>query len=353
MTEKTPWKLYRKSPEGFVNALKKPRMSTRRRVGAIAAVGITFLSTVHEADVIYSEVSTPDVGPKLVMAAGSIACKDARAMVVVYSGYGIQNGEQTAWKITSIANGRNMCTQWVDNGTDINIPAVSEAVVAAADENEIENIIAVGESVGGIEAAMVENDIVEKYGDTYKFPGLLADSTPGSKKTLKWVNPTIAQKVAEYCQFIQLGDHEMTAITLATDQNDERRNNPQEYWGPVYKATRSASMRLRTAQSCMAGKGFPMINKLAETEINYARNGTSHGDPIVDVDLSEAEIKAKANGLFRAIHMTGGGISHAAPWDNWAAYGPYYDDILAHIDEIMTNRALEDWPMNSHTPQPK
>lgn len=353
MSEKTPWKLYRKSPEGLVDALRKPKMSMRRKVGAIAAVGFTLLGTAHEADVLYSEISTPDVQPKLVMAAGSVACRDAKAMVVVYSGYGIQNGEHTAWKITSLANERGMCTQWVNNGTDVKIDAVTEAVVQQADENGIDEIISVGESVGGIEAAMVVNRAVDKYGDEYKFPAILADSTPASKDTLKWVNPTIAQKVAEYCQYVKVGDYEMTAITLATDQNEERRNNFVKYWEPVYKDTKSASIRLRTAQSCIAGIGFPMLNPVAKTHLYYARNGVSHGDPIVDVDKSEEQIAEKANGLFHAVHMSGDGITHAAPWDNWPAYEPYYRDIFSRIDTVITNRELSTWYKRPGLPQPR
>lgn len=353
MTKKTPWKYYRTSPEGVVDVCKKPRMPMRRKIGAAAAAGVTLLGSAIEADVIYSDMTTPDIGPKLVLAAGSIACSDARAMVVVYSGYGIQNGEQTAEKVTSIANERGMCTQWVNNGTDVNIPAVSEAVAAAADAHGVDTIISVGESVGGIEAALVENDIVEKHGEKYKFPGLLADSTPGSEKTVKWVNPTVAETVARYCRLARFGDSVMTTVTLATDQNEYRRSHWREYWEPIYKATKDASMRLRTAQSCMVGTGFPQINPAPETHIFYARNGVSHGDPIVDVDLSEKEIGERSNDLFHPVHMTGGGITHAAPWDNWPAYEPYYRKIFAEIDAIRTERALNTWYRRPGLPQPK
>jgi hypothetical protein len=353
MVQKTPWNSYRTSPEGFVDVLKKPAIPLRRKIGATAAAGVMLLGVAHTADVMYSEMSTPDIAPKLVMAVGSVSCKNAKAMVVVYSGYGIQNGEQTAWKITSLANERGMCTQWVNNGTDIDIEAVRDAMVAQADENGTENIVSVGESVGGIEAAMVINSTVEKHGDKYKFPGLLADSTPAGKDTLKWVNPTIAEKVAEYCRYFKVGDYEMTAVTLATDQKEERRNNFKEYGKPVYEATRSASMRLRTAQSCMAGTGFPQMNPDARTHLYYARNGQSHGDPIVDVDKSEEQIEGRANGLFHAVHMTGNGITHASPWDNWTAYEPYYRNIFARIDAIMVDREMATWYKTPRVPQPK
>lgn len=328
-----------RNPEGFVDVHRKPTMSFRRKIGVIAIAGIGFFGIAHTADIIHSELVTLDTAPKLAMAEGSIPCSDAGAMVVVYSGYGIQNSEHTAWRISSLANEQNMCTQWVDNGTDIDIDLVRDAVVSQADANGIDNIVSVGESVGGIEAAHVINSTVEEFGDKYKFPALLADSTPADKTTLKWVNPSLAEKVAENCQYLKLGDFAMTVVTLLTDQNNERRNNFWKYWEPVYSATRSASMRLRTAQSCMAGAGFPRIDSIARTHVYYARNSQSHGDPIVDVEQSERAIRdLTEDGLFHEIHMDGSGINHASPWDNWGDYEPYYRGIMERIGAVIDGR---------------
>jgi len=341
------------SREGLIEAFEAPGIPMRRKVGAVAVAAASLVGLALQTDVVYSDYVTPDVAPKVVLAAGSIPCRDAKATVLVFSGYGIQNGEITAARITPIANKRNMCTQWVDNGTNIQIHAVTEAVAESARERGVDQIIPIGESVGGVEAVLVANKTVETYGDEFSFPGILLDSTPAGKDTLKWVNRTLAEKVAENCQYLKLGDVTMTAISLLTDQNEERRTHPWKYWSQVYSATRTSSMGLRTGQSCMAGQDFPEVNKDANIHISYARTVKAYRDPIVDVSKAEAAIRAKSHGLFEPIYMDGDGITHASPWDNWTSYEPYYDDVLSKIDGIIATRALANWHRAPRIPQPR
>jgi len=354
MKNTLPWRYHRASREGLIQAFEAPGIPLHRKLGALAITGASLVGLSLQADVLYSDYVTPDVAPKIVLAAGSISCRDAKAMVLVFSGYGIQNGEITAARITPIANERNMCTEWVDNGTNIQIHAVGERTAEVARANDVDQIIPVGESVGGVEAALVANDMISEYGDEFTFPGILLDSTPAGKDTLKWVNRTIAEKVSENCQYLKLGDVTMTAISLLTDQNEYRRTHPWEYWSQVYNATRTSSMKLRTGQSCMAGQDFPQINKDANIHISYARTALAYRDPIIDVALAEAKIREKSNGLFEPIYMQGDGITHASPWDNWTSYEPYYDSVLSKIDGIIVTRALDTWYKKApHIPQPR
>jgi hypothetical protein len=352
---KEPWKYYRPNKAGIIDIFKKPRMPLRRKIGAAAAAGFFLLAGSIKADVVYSEMTTVHVEPRVVSALGSIPCKGARAMATVFAGYGIDNSENTAQNIATIANQRGICTVSVHNGTNVNIPAVSEAVVAEAEANGVDTIIPVGESVGGDEAVLMTNYVAEKYGDKYKIPGLLADSSPDGKQTLKWINPTVAEIVAEYCDIAEIGDWYTTLITLLTDQNEERRNNFIKYFDQVYSATHESPMSLRGDQSCMAGKGIPQMNKVTDTHVFYVRNGTSHGDPIVDVDLSQNGFEEKSNGLFHAIHMVNVGTLHASPWewDKWPIYEPYYRKVFARIDAIMIEREQTTWYKNPYLPQPR
>jgi len=353
MSEMLPWRHHRISREGILEILE-PGIPLRRKLGAFAVAGASLIGLALQADVSYSDFVTPNVAPSVVRADKTLDCHAARALIIVKGGYGIQNSEYTAARIASIANEQKMSTYWVNNGTAINIAAVGDEEIALADECGVDQIIEVGESVGGIEAALTRNYIIEKVGDRISFPGMLLDSTPGGKDTLKWVNRTLAEQVAENCQFFKLGDVTMTAITLLTDQKDERRLQPWKYWNDVYGGTRSASMRLRTGQSCMAGQGFPELNKTVPTHVFYARSKNPYRDPIVDVDMSEEDIEARSNGMFEPVYMDGDGISHAAPWDNWAAYEPHYRDVLKQIGAIIVGRELETWyRKNPHLPQPK
>lgn len=312
------------------------------------------LGLALQADVMHSEMTTASVAPRTVLAAGSVACQDAKAIVFVYSGYGIQNGEITAAKITSIANEKNMCTRWVDNGTDININQLAEIEAIDARENDVDTIIHVGESVGGVEAALVENRIVETHGEEFSFPGMLLDSSPDGAATIKWGNPTLAEQVAEHCRLFRLGDVTMTAFSLLTDQNEERRTHFWKYWDQVYGATRSASMRLRTAQACLASQGVPEINEAAHTWVFYGRNQNPYGDPIVDVDKAEASIRPKTHGLFSPVYMSGNGVTHAAPWDAWPSYQPYYQQVFDRIDQVITSRYLSTWYLRPpHVSRPR
>lgn len=357
MTETLPWRHHRINREGILEAFE-PGIPLRRRIGAAAVAGVSVMSLALQADVLYSEYGTPNIAPKTILAEGSIPCEGAKAMVLVFSGYGIQNGEITAARITPIAKELNMCTRWVNNGTSVNIQAVADDTVIEARAGDLTTIVPVGESVGGIEAALVANDIAARYEDEFSFPGMLLDSTPGDETSLKWVDRTLAEQVAEHCQLFKLGDVTMTAITLLTDQKDERRLQAWKYWNTVYNATRDASMRLRTGQSCLAGQGFPGLNTGSSTHVYYARTQNPYRDPIVDVDKSEAIIRAKAEGLFDAVYMDGDGITHAAPWDNWQAYEPHYQDVMKKIsqkiDETIIDRELATWyRKNPRLPQPK
>jgi hypothetical protein len=103
----------------------------------------------------------------------------------------------------------------------------------------------------------------------------------------------------------------------------------------------------------MAGRGIPQLNAASKTHVFYVRNGSSHGDPIVDVNTSQEIFEQKSNGLFEAVHMLNVGSMHASPWDNWEAYEPYYRQVLADIDSIIATRALVNWPKTPHLPQPR
>lgn len=354
MSQRLPWRHHRINPEGLLETFETPGPSRRRKLGALAVAGASMLGLALQADVIHSEMTTPNIAPRTVLAKDSIACQDAKAIVFVYSGYGIQNGELTAAKITSIANDKNMCTRWVDNGTDIDVNQVAEIEAIDARENDVDTIIHVGESVGGVEAALVENRIIETHGDEFSFPGMLMDSSPDGAATIKWGNPTLAEQVAEHCRLLRLGDVTMTAFSLLTDQNEERRTHFWQYWDRVYEATRSSSMRLRTAQACLASQGIPDINEAAQTWVFYGRNQDPYGDPIVDVEKAEASIRPKTHGLFLPVYMKGDGITHAAPWDAWSSYQPYYQQVFDKIDQVMTTRYLNaHYRRSPHIPQPR
>lgn len=351
--EKTPWNTYRTSPEGFVDAFAKRRMPLRRKIGASVAAAVFAPCAGIQADVIYSDVTTVQTAPNTYLAPGSIPCDNVKAVIFVDPGFGIQNAHLTAQKIAPVANKHNMCTRFVTYGTtaDIEQLADKKAEVLRESRNTAHiinpavkpNSIDIGESLGGIVAVRTRNRMIEKFGDEFSYPAIMADATPVGSEALRWGNPTVAETVARNCRWFKVGDFVMTLVTVLTDPNELRRaqlwdgKHTQFFWD-VYDETKKASMQLRIHESCLAGQGMPDIDQTdVRTMILYAY---TNGDPIVDGNLSKDVIKGRADGYFEEIHMEGNGIDnyHAGAWDDWEAYGPYYTAAIARMDQIIDMR---------------
>lgn len=355
MAKNIPWKNRRLTPEGVVDVFAKPRMSIRRKIGvAVSAIVLGPLAAV-QADVTYSELNTVQTAPDTHLAAGSIPCDNVDAVIFVDPGFGIQNANLTAAKVAPIANEYNMCTRYVTYGTTADIDVIADKKAEVLRQSRVNaqgvnpalkpNAIDIGESLGGIVAIQTRNRMIEKFGDEFSYPVIMAEATPATSEALRWGGQTVAETVARNCRWIKMGDVTMTLASLVTDQNEERRarlwdgRGAKLFWD-VYEETRKASMQLRIHESCIAGMGVPDIDQAKNpTLVMYAY---TDGDPVVDGNFSKDIIRERSGGYFEEIHMQGNGIDgyHAGAWDDWAAYQPYYDDALARMHQVVTMHEL-------------